>query len=159
MTLMCKEGHVHMCMLSCFSRVQLLVTLWIVALQATLSVEFSRQEYWSLLPFPYPGDLPIPGTEAASPVVSALQADSLPLSLQGSPKKDTAWGSFVETWQLKASKEEKGKNLYPGVFVPECLGAWLMDLQKWGTQEDTCVGGGEGNESIFEQPVFELLAG
>ena len=51
-----------------------LVTPWTVARQAPLSVGFSRQEYWSGLPFPYPGDLPDPGIEPGSP---ALQADSL----------------------------------------------------------------------------------
>ena len=49
------------CVLSWFSHVQLFVTPWTVALQALLSVEFSRQEYWSGLPFPSPGDLPDPG--------------------------------------------------------------------------------------------------
>ena len=43
--------------------------------QAPLSMEFSREEYWSALPFPPPGDLPDPGIEPSSPV---LQADSLP---------------------------------------------------------------------------------
>ena len=46
-----------------------------------LSVGFLRQEYWSELPFPPPGDLPNPGITIASPVALALQADSLPLSL------------------------------------------------------------------------------
>ena len=46
--------------------VQLLVTPWIVVLQAPLFMGFSRQEYWSQLPFPSPGDLPDPGTELAS---------------------------------------------------------------------------------------------
>ena len=46
------------CMLNCFSRVLLFVTPWIVARQALLSMGFSRQEYWSGLPFPPPGDLP-----------------------------------------------------------------------------------------------------
>ena len=46
------------CMLSCFSRVWLLVTLWTVAHQAPLSMGFSRQEYWSGLPCLPPGDLP-----------------------------------------------------------------------------------------------------
>ena len=41
---------------------------------------FFRQEYWSGLPFPPPGDLPNPGIEPESPVASALQVDSLPLS-------------------------------------------------------------------------------
>ena len=54
--------------------VRLLVTPWTVAHQAPLSIEFSRQEYWSGLPFPPSGDLPYPGII----VSAALQADSLP---------------------------------------------------------------------------------
>ena len=50
-----------------------LVTPWTVARQAPLSMGFSRQEYWSGLSFPSPGDLPNPGIEPGSP---ALQADS-----------------------------------------------------------------------------------
>ena len=50
---------------------------WTVAHQAPLSMGFSRQEYWSGLPFPTPGDLPDPGMEPASP---AWQVGSLPLS-------------------------------------------------------------------------------
>ena len=67
------------------SRVQLFVIPWILAplTQALLSLEFSRQEYWSGLPFPSPGDLPHPGIESGSPV---LQADSLPSEPQeGTP--------------------------------------------------------------------------
>ena len=52
-----------------------LETLWTVACQAPLSVGFSRQEYWSVLPCSPPGDLPDPGIEPGSP---ALQADPLP---------------------------------------------------------------------------------
>ena len=55
---------------------------WTVARQAPPSMGFSRQEYWSGLPFPYPGDLPNSGIEPRPPT---LQADSLPLSRQGSP--------------------------------------------------------------------------
>ena len=51
---------------SCFNRVQLFVTPWTIAQQAPLSMEFSRQEYWSGLPFPLPGDLPDPGIEPMS---------------------------------------------------------------------------------------------
>ena len=50
-------------MLSRFSRVQLCATLWTVTHQVLLSMGFSRQEYWSRLPFPTPGDLPNPGIE------------------------------------------------------------------------------------------------
>ena len=54
------------------SHVQLFATLWTVAHQAPLSREFPRQEYWSGLPFPSPGDLPDPGVEPVSPVSPAL---------------------------------------------------------------------------------------
>ena len=65
--------------LSC---VRLFATLWTVAHQAPLSMVFSRQEYWSGLPFPSPGDLPDPGIEHRSP---ALQADALTSEPPGKP--------------------------------------------------------------------------
>ena len=72
------------CVLSHFRCVQLYATLSTVARQAPLSMWFSRQEYWSRLPCPSPGDLPDPGFEPRSP---ALQADSLPSEPLGKP-----WG-------------------------------------------------------------------
>ena len=54
--------------------VRLFATLWTVVYQAFLSMGFSRQEYWSGLLFPFPGDLPDPGIEPRSP---ALEADAL----------------------------------------------------------------------------------
>ncbi len=69
-------------MLSHLSRVQLFVTPWTVTRQAPLSMRFPRQEYWSGLPFPSPGDLPNPGIEPGSP---ALQADALPSEPPGKP--------------------------------------------------------------------------
>ena len=51
------------------SHVQLFATPWTTALEASLSVEFHRQEYWSRLKIPTPGDLPDPGVEPASPAV------------------------------------------------------------------------------------------
>ena len=59
-----------------------LATPWTAAHQAPLPMGFSRQEYWSGLPFPSPGDLPDPGIKPRSP---ALQADSLLTELQGKP--------------------------------------------------------------------------
>ena len=56
----------HVCMLS---HVQLFATPWTVADQAPLSMGFPRQEYWSGLPFPSPGDLPDPGIEPTSPAL------------------------------------------------------------------------------------------
>ena len=64
-------------LLSHSSRVQLCVTLWTAACQAPLSMGFSRQEHWSGLPCPPPGDLPDPGIKPRS---STLQADSLLLN-------------------------------------------------------------------------------
>ena len=58
-------------------------TLWTVACQAPLSMGFSRQEHWSGLPCPPPGDLPNLGIEPTSPTASALQVGSLLLSHQG----------------------------------------------------------------------------
>ena len=65
------------------SRVRLFVTLWIVAHQAPPPMGVSRQEYWSGLPFPSPGELPDPGIEPTSPAAFALQMDSLPTELSG----------------------------------------------------------------------------
>ena len=62
------------CVLSCFSRVRLFATLWTVAHLAPLSVGFSRQEYWSGLLCPPPGDLLNPGMEPASLTSPALAA-------------------------------------------------------------------------------------
>ena len=64
------------------SRVRLFAIPWIVVYQASLSMGFSRQEYWNGLPFPSPGDLPDPGIEPGSP---ALQADALPSVPLGKP--------------------------------------------------------------------------
>ena len=65
------------------SRVRLFATPWTVAYQAPPSMGFSRQECWSGLPFPSPGDLPDPGIKPESP---ALQADALPSEPPGKTK-------------------------------------------------------------------------
>ena len=70
---------VCVCMCESLSCVRLFATPRTVAHQASLSMEFSRQEYWSGLPFPSPEDPPSPGIEPWSP------ADSLPFELWGSP--------------------------------------------------------------------------
>ena len=64
------------------SRVRLFATPWTVAYQAPPSMGFSRQEYWSGLPFPSPGDLPDPGIEPRSPT---FQADALTSEPPGKP--------------------------------------------------------------------------
>ena len=93
--------------ISCFCCVWLFATLWTVACQAPLSMGFSRQEYWSGLPFPLPGDLPNPGIEPVSPVVPALQMDSLQLDHQGSPRvpwlgiKPVVEGRSLQQWAIR----------------------------------------------------------
>ena len=80
-----KESGYHHSLRVCavLSHVWLFVTLWTVAHQTPLSIGFSRQEYWNVLPFSPSGDLPDLGIEPGSPV--HWQADSLPLSPLGIP--------------------------------------------------------------------------
>ena len=81
---MSKEERKRKVKVKSFSRVRLFAIPWTVVYQASLSMGFSRQEYWSGLPFPSPGDLPHPGIEPRSP---ALQAD--PPSLEGRESCDS----------------------------------------------------------------------
>ena len=67
------------------SPVQLFATPWTVAHQDPTSMGFSKQEYWSGLPFPSPGDLPDPGIEPGSPT---LKADALPSEPPGKSLRD-----------------------------------------------------------------------
>ena len=80
---------INVCVLSCFSPVQLCGTLWTVARQVPLSIGFSRQEYWSGLPCPSPGELPDPEMESASLLSPAFVGRFffffLPLVLPGKP--------------------------------------------------------------------------
>ena len=75
------------CMLSRFSHVQFFATLWTIAYQAPLSVGFSRQEYWSGLPCPPPGDHPDPRIQSHLFCLLHWQAGSLPL---GSPRNPSS---------------------------------------------------------------------
>ena len=84
------QWHTVLCAVLSHSVVSDSVTSWTVTHQAPLSIGFSRQEYWSGLPCPPPGDLPDPGIKSRSP---ALQADSLPAEPQGKPK-NTGVGSL-----------------------------------------------------------------
>jgi len=75
-----------------FSHVRLFAIPWTVAYQAPSSMEFSRQEYWSGLPFPSPGDLTNPGIKPRSPT---LQADTL---LSEPPEKHTTYNKVNSKW-------------------------------------------------------------
>ena len=73
----------HKSKVQSFSHVQLFATPWTVACQASPPMGFSKQEYWSGLPFPSPGDLPNPGIKPKFP---ELQVDSLPSEPPGKPR-------------------------------------------------------------------------
>ena len=78
------------------SHVWLFVTPWTIAYNAPLSMGFSRQEYWSGLPFPFPEDLPNPGIKPGSPT---LQADALPSEPPGGLKtccKLSKWRAHIK---------------------------------------------------------------
>ena len=77
---------------SSLSRVRIFVTPWTVADQAPSSMGFSRQEHWSGLPFPSPGDLSDAGLEPGS---SALQADALPSKPPGKPAVSAGWREIL----------------------------------------------------------------
>ena len=89
------------CVLCChFCGGRLSVTPWTTARQASLSLGFSRQAYWSGLPCPLPGDLPDPGIEPMSPMSPALQADSLPTEPSGKPTDICGQYHFQATKRL-----------------------------------------------------------
>ena len=90
------------CVCESLSCVRHFATPWTVAFQVPLSMEFSRQEYWSGLPFPSPGDLLGPGIKPRSPVSPALQADSLPPALTGSP-----WAKVLGQAKKELSSDPK----------------------------------------------------
>ena len=69
---LCCTTEIGLCALTHFSHVQLFVTPWTVAHQGPLSMRFSRQEYWSGLPYPPPDDLPHPGIKSMSLLSPAL---------------------------------------------------------------------------------------
>ena len=78
------ECYTHACSLS---HAQLCVTLWTIVRQAPLSVGFLRQESWSRLPFPTPGDLPSPGIKPTSLVFPALVGSFFTTAAPGKPTK------------------------------------------------------------------------
>ena len=101
------------------SRVRLFATPWTVAHQASPSMRFSRQEYWSGLPFPSPGDLPDPGIEPGSPT---LQADALPSE---PPGKTFQEGRSGQIWQILQGGDAKGNVTMSMTFsARKALVAW-----------------------------------
>ena len=111
-------------LLSHFSCVWLCATLWTVACQAPLSMGFSRQEYWSGLRFPSPGDLPEPGIKPGSP---ASQVDSLLLSHEGSLPNPAAAAAAAKSLQSYPTLCDPIDGSPPGSPVPEILQARTLE--------------------------------
>ena len=90
---------------------------WTIAYQAPPSMEFSRQEYWSRLPFPSPGDLPDPGIKPRSPT---LQADALPSEPPGKPAPSLSTGKCkVKRWD-RGERRAKSMSRSPVPLPSEC---------------------------------------
>ena len=124
------------------SHVRLFVTPWTVAYQAPLTMGFSRQAYWSGLPFPSPGDLPNPGIEPAS---SSLEADALTSTnkqvnkllyhFKKPLKKDSEWvkvaqscPTFCDPWTIQ-SMEKKDRRQPNEIYLKSSQHPVCMCLQ------------------------------
>ena len=112
------------------------MTPWTVAHQAPLSMGFSRQEHWSGLPFPSPGDLPNPGIKPGSPT---LWADSLPSEPLGKPLLEHEdWSQITRVWVQGQQCQEPPQPAWqqlvsetqvsPGVCEPGPPMSWLKTL-------------------------------
>ena len=101
-----------LCSVWLLNHVGLFVTPWTVDCQAPLSMEFSRQEYWSGLPCPLPGDLPNPGIKPRS---LALQANSLMSEPPGKPK-NTGVGSLSLLQGIFLTQESNQVSCIAGGF-------------------------------------------
>ena len=99
-------------MWSRFSCVRLFATPWTVGCPAPLSMGFPRQEYWSGLPCPPPGNLLHPGIEPMSPEAPALQAESILLSHWWSPVYRISWGNLMGERGEKSRDSEYGLGIY-----------------------------------------------
>ena len=110
----------------CSSVVSNCLSLWTVAHQASLSMEFFRQEYWSGLPCPFPGDLLDPGIEPGSP---ALQADYL-LSHQGT--NPLAEGTDCSLLMLNS----KVYHCFPWCLFIHLL--VMVEIREWDLEPDCC---------------------
>ena len=111
------------------------VTPWTIACQAPLSMEFPRQEYWSGLPFPSPGDLPDPGIEPGCP---ALQADSLPSEPPGKPQQKGVCANIEAEASLERIDREVPSEEME-ISSIENLRNWLRRKGRVGNRKLKCV--------------------
>ena len=112
MLIICSHFNTSWSEVKSLSRVRLFETPWIIAPQAPRSMGFFRQEYWSGLPFPFPGDLPDPGIEPRSP---ALQADA---------QVSRIAGRRFNLWATREATKLEGKVFFLGqqrLFQKQCI--------------------------------------
>ena len=125
------------------SPVRLFATPWRVAYQAPRYMGFSRQEYWSGLPFPSPGYCPNPGIKPGSP---ALQTDALPYEPLGKPAPPIhkAWGAVKDKWHQERSSGRVCQNKFQTQQTfkkPNAAGQLYSHT----------LGGGRGEEKLFKK--------
>ena len=113
-----------------FSRVQLFVTPWTVALQAPLSMGFSRQEYWSGLPCPPPGVFPTQGSNPCLLHLLHWQAGSLPLA-PGRP-----WATVHQIARVRYNLASKQQQQYTGYCLQMLSICILSGAHKMYTKTD-----------------------
>ena len=107
------------------SRVQLFATPWTVAYQALPSMGFSRQEYWSGLPFPSPGDIPDPGIKSGSPTLRVDALTSEP------PEKPTTYEFPVTQPVLDRDKIFMTSILCVSMPLIEAEGMVAVEIVSW----------------------------
>ena len=98
------------------TRVRFFATPWTVAYQASPSMEFSMQEYWSGLPFPSPGDIPHPGIKPSSP---ALEADTLTSEPPGKTRQRRIF--YTDKWSIQKEYREITNIDGPNIRVPKYM--------------------------------------
>ena len=134
---------VRACMLSHLSCVWLLVTPWTVARQAPLSMGFSRQEYWSGLPCPLPGDLPDTGIKPRSLMSPALAGGPLPPTPPGKPqissqKQVNQFPELSMTLPRVASSIFSKRRCIWDIVLHRVLGSAHCFLQKFSVLSTIC---------------------
>ena len=127
---------VHVCMLSCFSHIWLFATLWTAAHRASLSMGFSRQEYWSGLPCLPPGDLPDPGVKPVSLASTAFAGGFFTTSATW----EAPWSGYfclIFCTLLVDKKLDKIRNWEPlkRTFVKAIYQIKITKTQRWGKED------------------------
>ena len=145
----------YVCMCVCVSSV-MSDSLW------NHEKEFSRQEYWSGLPFPTPRDLPNPGTEPASLVSPALQADSLPLCYLGSlsPQLNLPHLTCRMEVSCKEMQVKETKGCHSTQFPDWKTGMSLREAVNWIMVPRYCLGkAGDKNKVSKVLPITLFRTG